>query len=367
MKLTNRARIWGLLCRYALADPSALAPRERLYQRDPSDAEALLTRLTAAGLVERHPEGARLTAAGQDRARATLRDGVVPRIIMHDPREWRQRAWQAMRIHGTFTAADIARVADAPSYLAVQRYCSALRDAGHLLDGGWRADGSRRLCLYRVSGPTTPVPPLDGEPATPRAAQAARAADKRAWSAMVRLGRAGAGFTRTDVVVAAGVPYATVHLLMEKLVAAGALVRAERRGLAVGGWEWLYALSPDPDHAAQSVLRPGGWRQRAWRCLRAEDGPVTLADFAARIGVPVPTMYAFLETLVRAGLAECEYGAWLPGGNSSVPSLYRAVPGAPADLPVLELKPRKLPPRPRRDGSETAGVPQAAHASEVPS
>ena len=222
MRLTNRARIWGLLC--ARSRAGRPAPERRLLARDESDGRRLLARLRLAGLAE--PAGGdapvwRLTEAGLRAAERTMMAGLTPRCVMDDPSDWYQRAWTAMRIHRRFTSADIAASADAPSDAAVRRYLRRLADGGVLARDARRdAAGRAVYVVVRDAGPEAPH-------TRPRVVR--RRLDWRGtvWLAARALGWGGAGFTADEVARASAASAPSVRALLGRLVAAGALV-AER-------------------------------------------------------------------------------------------------------------------------------------------
>lgn len=131
-------------------------------------------RLIYRGLVERveigcyqlSPEGKDFAASGEEIKSGPFR---ADRGKCRKPRDtMRQRAWQAMRMSGSFTIGDIAMAAAGPNDINpegnLQKYFRALRHAGYLVELPVRAQGTaltsngfKRFRLLRDTGFKAPI------------------------------------------------------------------------------------------------------------------------------------------------------------------------------------------------------------------
>lgn len=131
-------------------------------------------RLIHRGLIERVEIGCyRLSSDGKEAAASgeEIKSGPFrpDRGKCRKPRDtMRQRAWQAMRMSGSFTIGDIAMAAAGPNDTKpegnLQKYFRALRHAGYLIELPVRAEGTaltsngfKRFRLMKDTGFTAPV------------------------------------------------------------------------------------------------------------------------------------------------------------------------------------------------------------------
>ncbi|MCT4654388.1 MAG: hypothetical protein N4A65_01125 [Cohaesibacter sp.] len=131
-------------------------------------------RLIHRGLVERVEIGCyQLSNAGKDLAASgeEIKPGPfrTDRGKCRKPRDtMRQRAWQAMRMSGSFTIGDIAMAAAGPNDARpegnLQKYFRALRHAGYLIELPVRAQGTaltsngfKRFRLLKDTGLIAPI------------------------------------------------------------------------------------------------------------------------------------------------------------------------------------------------------------------
>ncbi|MEO0558199.1 MAG: FaeA/PapI family transcriptional regulator [Bacteroidota bacterium] len=331
MKLTNRARVWAALC--WASRTGEVAPDAKIYVRDREDVDRLLDRLAACGLAERVEGGVQLTEKGCEAARRTLASGRVPDVVMHDATAWRQRAWQSMRIHRRFTAAQIAATCDGPSVPAVQRYCRELVDLAVL-----RSDGGREI-RYTLARDIGPDAPRKSSAPGAKETDPTRPWRRRVWTSCRRLGQDGSGIRAIEVAVASGVSQDGAHRLLEELTNVGALVRCTREGGPPGGRRWVYSLTPNADDLATPVVTRQHWRERAWDHLLRATTPVTTHELADVAGVVPRTARILLDGLERAGYATSS-PVRQSDTRGSDPLGYQLVPSPPAACPPVPHYPQ---------------------------
>ncbi|MEM8601838.1 MAG: hypothetical protein AAGF99_18120 [Bacteroidota bacterium] len=363
MILTARAKVWAALCRHRHAETGPTSPiaKERLlrYTADVEDGHRLLDRLAGAGLILVTEAKVSLTSRGLRAVETMLQTGQVPAIVMQDPADWRQRAWTAMRIHRSFTARDIATILPEPSYEAVQRYCKELVDAGILRLDGTSTVGRRRYTRYRLIRNVGPDHPRLNPTARRRETDPDRPWRRRAWSAMLRLGAAGQGFSSLDVSAAAQVSDWQARELLRALLDAGAINRPAKQPLDGGGWVWLYALAEGGQQAARPVLRHRGlsdWKPEAWELLINATEPVTPSMVAELTGCSDLRAHLLLEAAVGEGFARhlAVEGTTQFDGNGYLPTEE-----APETLPSLLLTYASRPVR-GRGAEASADAPDAS-------
>lgn len=131
--------------------------------------------LISRGYMERVERGCyQLTPVGEKsrHSHETLTSGPngphTAKVRKPLPNTFRQRAWNAMRISGSFTIPDISAVAknenDKGAELNLQRYFHRLNAAGYIMQLSVRAKGTRpgsngfkRFRLIKNTGETAPV------------------------------------------------------------------------------------------------------------------------------------------------------------------------------------------------------------------
>lgn len=339
--LTQRARVWGLLCRARHSDSSVTI--DDLYGPTArEDVDDLLGRLKAASYVTIEGGGVRLTERGRTAADRTFREGYVPGVVMKGPKDWRTRAWQAMRIHRAFEIADIAATCDAPSYHAVRRYCVDLVGLGVLRQHGKAKNGRLRYRLVRDEGPNAPRKPLAKRAIETRPDRDWR---RRAWSAIKRIAASGEAVTTFAVSAAASLPHWHVYSLLEDLRGVGALQVVDRRRSARDGSELLFELVVGSEQAARRVVRRSrrpNWRSIAWGLVLTGD-VVTANAVTNAGGVHIDTAQRFLRGLLRMGFVERRFGRRpsdnQPAGGAIPYEYLLAVPNPPLECPHVDLKP----------------------------